>query len=53
MSPGQLLEGYRHANRRFYSPVSVARRLSRSPVGLWWTLPLNMAYSWAFYRSSQ
>ncbi len=53
MSPEQLLEGYRHANRRFYSPASIARRLARSPVGLWWTLPLNLAYSWAFYRRSK
>ena len=48
MSPDALLEGYRYANRRFYSPGSIARRLSRSPVGLWWTLPLNTAYSWAY-----
>ncbi len=48
MSPEALLKGYRYANRRFYSPGSIARRLSRSPVGLWWTLPLNMAYGWAY-----
>ncbi len=46
MSPEALLAGYRRANRRFYSSASIARRLSRSPVGLWWTLPLNLAYSW-------
>jgi radical SAM superfamily enzyme YgiQ (UPF0313 family) len=44
MSPDVLLEGYRYANRRFYSCKSIYRRLSRSPVGLWWTLPLNLAY---------
>jgi radical SAM superfamily enzyme YgiQ (UPF0313 family) len=48
MSPETLLEGYRYANRRFYSPGSIARRLSRSPVGLWWTLPLNLAYASAY-----
>ncbi|MBL8055185.1 MAG: B12-binding domain-containing radical SAM protein, partial [Anaerolineales bacterium] len=44
MSPEALLAGYRRANRRFYSPASIGRRLARSPVGLWWTLPLNLAY---------
>ncbi len=48
MSPQVLLEGYRYANRRFYSPLSIARRLARSPVGLWWTLPLNFAYACAY-----
>jgi radical SAM superfamily enzyme YgiQ (UPF0313 family) len=47
MSPEELLEGYRYANRRFYSAGSISRRLSHSPVGLWWTLPLNLAYSLA------
>ena len=50
MSPETLLEGYRYANRRFYSAPSIARRLSRSPVGLWWTLPLNMAYAFALWH---
>jgi radical SAM superfamily enzyme YgiQ (UPF0313 family) len=44
MSTEALLEGYRYANRRFYALKSITRRLSRSPVGLWWTLPLNLAY---------
>jgi radical SAM superfamily enzyme YgiQ (UPF0313 family) len=48
MSPQTLLEGYRYANRRFYSGQSIYRRLSHSPVGLWWTLPLNLAYMLAF-----
>lgn len=48
MSPDTLLEGYRDANRRFYSLKSIYRRLSRSPINLWWTLPLNLAYSLAF-----
>ena len=45
MSPEQLLAGYRHANRRFYSLGSTRRRLMRSPVQLPWTLPLNLAYA--------
>jgi len=49
MSVNDLLAGFRYANQRFYSLESVAKRLSRSPVQLWWTLPLNLAYvaSWA------
>ena len=47
MSPEILLEGYRYASRRFYSSASIYRRLTRSPVGLWWTLPLNLAYALA------
>jgi radical SAM superfamily enzyme YgiQ (UPF0313 family) len=47
MSPETLLEGYRWANRQFYSLQSTFRRLSRSPVGMWWTLPLNLAYTLA------
>jgi len=43
-----LLEGYRRANRRFYSAESIFRRLYRSPVGLWWNLPVNIAYTFAF-----
>lgn len=44
MSTEELLAGYRYANGRFYSTRSIARRLTRSPVQLWWTLPLNLAY---------
>ena len=47
MSPEALLDGYRHANARFYSWGSIYRRLSRSPVQLSWTLPLNLAYAFA------
>lgn len=50
MSPEELLAGYQHANRRFYSWGSVYRRLVRSPVGLFWTLPLNLAYALALRR---
>jgi radical SAM superfamily enzyme YgiQ (UPF0313 family) len=52
MSPETLRDGYRYANRRFYSGASVYRRLTHSPVGLWWTLPLNLAYAFAL-RSGQ
>ena len=50
MSPADLLDGFRYANQRFYSLASVAKRLWQSPVQLWWTLPLNLAYvtSWTF-----
>ena len=44
MSVAELLAGFRDANERFYSLPSIAKRLSRSPVQLWWTLPLNLAY---------
>jgi radical SAM superfamily enzyme YgiQ (UPF0313 family) len=47
MSPEELLAGYEYANQRFYSWRSVCRRLARSPVGLPWTLPLNLAYLFA------
>ena len=48
MSVDDLLAGYRYANQRFYSLTSVAKRLWRSPVQMWWILPLNLAYvvSW-------
>jgi radical SAM superfamily enzyme YgiQ (UPF0313 family) len=47
MTPEQLLAGYQYATRRFYSCRSIFRRLSRSPVELHWTLPLNCAYALA------
>lgn len=40
----ELLHGFARANRRFYSLQSIRRRLTRSPVGLYWTLPLNLIY---------
>ena len=46
MSVTELLAGFRYANERFYSLPSIAKRLSRSPVQLWWTLPLNLAYGY-------
>ncbi|HVN22722.1 MAG TPA: radical SAM protein [Syntrophorhabdales bacterium] len=47
MSPETLLAGFQYANERFYSLGSVCKRLSRSPVQLHWTLPLNLAYAFA------
>jgi radical SAM superfamily enzyme YgiQ (UPF0313 family) len=44
MSSQELLAGFQAVSRRFYSLPSILTRLSRSPVGLWWTLPLNLAY---------
>ncbi len=51
MSPETLLAGYGYANRRFYSLRSIFKRLSRSPIELSWTLPLNLAYAFALRRS--
>jgi radical SAM superfamily enzyme YgiQ (UPF0313 family) len=53
MSPEALLRGYQRANRRFYSWRSIRSRLSRSPVQLAWTVPLNLAYSFALRREEQ
>jgi radical SAM superfamily enzyme YgiQ (UPF0313 family) len=50
MSAETLLNGYRYANERFYSWQSIYRRLSRSPVQLFWTLPLNVSYALALRR---
>jgi radical SAM superfamily enzyme YgiQ (UPF0313 family) len=50
MSPDELLAGYQYATKRFYSWKSVYKRLSRSPVGLCWTVPLNLAYAFASLR---
>jgi radical SAM superfamily enzyme YgiQ (UPF0313 family) len=48
MSPETLLEGYQYSYRRFYSAKSIYRRLSRSPAQLWWAMPLNLAYAFAY-----
>lgn len=45
MTPEELLTGFQYANKRFYSVQSIRRRMSRSPVGLHWALPLNLAYA--------
>lgn len=51
MSTDELLAGFRYANARFYSLASISKRLSRSPVQLFWTLPLNLAYSFQWHKA--
>lgn len=53
MSAAELLAGFQYANERFYSMRSIARRLSKSPVQLWWALPLNLAYHYQWRRAAQ
>jgi radical SAM superfamily enzyme YgiQ (UPF0313 family) len=53
MTIAELLAGFRYANERFYSLPSTAKRLSRSPVQLWWTLPLNLAYGYQWRKSTR
>jgi radical SAM superfamily enzyme YgiQ (UPF0313 family) len=52
MSEAELLTGFRYANERFYSLVGIAKRLSRSSVQLWWTLPLNLAYGYRWQKTA-
>jgi radical SAM superfamily enzyme YgiQ (UPF0313 family) len=52
MSPAELLSGFRYANERFYSLASIARRVGRSPVQLWWVLPLNLAYRYRWHTQN-
>ncbi len=52
MSVAELLDGFRYANERFYSLASIAKRLARSPVQAWWTLPLNLAYAYRWRNHS-
>jgi radical SAM superfamily enzyme YgiQ (UPF0313 family) len=51
MSVAELLAGFRYANERFYSLSSMAKRLSRSSVQLWWTLPLNLGYGYQWRKT--
>ena len=53
MSPTELLAGFRYANERFYSLQSITKRLLRSSVQLWWTLPLNLAYGYQWRKTAQ
>jgi radical SAM superfamily enzyme YgiQ (UPF0313 family) len=53
MSAAELLAGFRYANERFYSLPSIAKRLSRSSVQLWWTLPLNLAYGYQWRKEQK
>ncbi len=50
MSTEELLEGFSAVNKRFYSLRSITKRLRRSPVGLYWTLPLNLIYHFSLRR---
>ena len=50
MSAAELLAGFTYANERFYSLVSIGKRLARSSVQLWWTLPLNLAYGYQWRK---
>jgi len=50
MSVAELLTGFRYANERFYSLPSITKRLSRSLVQCWWTLPLNLAYGYQWRK---
>ena len=46
MSAEELLNGFNHVNREFYQIRNVLRRLHHSHTGLFWTLPLNLIYSY-------
>ena len=50
MGREELLHGFNEVNRRFYSIGSIYRRLKKSPVGLYWTLPLNLIYRHLWYK---
>jgi radical SAM superfamily enzyme YgiQ (UPF0313 family) len=52
MGVTELSAGFRYANERFYSLSSIAKRLSRSAVQLWWTLPLNLAYGYQWRKAA-
>jgi radical SAM superfamily enzyme YgiQ (UPF0313 family) len=53
MSGDELLAGFQYANARFYSLTSVVKRLRQSPVQLWWTAPLNLAYSLSWAKAQR
>ncbi|HEU0293453.1 MAG TPA: radical SAM protein [Anaerolineales bacterium] len=53
MGVAELLAGFQYANERFYSLPSITRRLWQSPVQLWWTLPLNLAYRYQWQKAAQ
>ena len=53
MNVAELVAGFRYANERFYSLSSIAKRLSRSSVQLWWTLPLNLAYGYQWRKTAK
>ncbi|MDR1700335.1 MAG: DUF4070 domain-containing protein, partial [Lachnoclostridium sp.] len=44
MTPEELLEGFNYVNHEFYRISNIIRRLWRSKVNRFWTLPLNIIY---------
>ena len=49
MTPDQLQTGVEWVTKQFYSLDSIARRLlRRSRTGLWWNIPRNLGYKFAF-----
>jgi radical SAM superfamily enzyme YgiQ (UPF0313 family) len=51
MSAEELMDGFRYANKRFYSLASITKRLARSAVQGWWSFPLNLAYAYRWRQS--
>lgn len=43
--------GLQNATFNILSIECISRRLARSPVGIWWTMPLNLSYARALSRS--
>jgi len=52
MSPATLEAGTEWVARRFYSPRSILRRLSKSGAGVWWNLPRNVGYMLADFLNA-
>ncbi|MDR0530566.1 MAG: B12-binding domain-containing radical SAM protein [Oscillospiraceae bacterium] len=50
MTPEQLLAGFRHVNREFYTLGHIAARMRRSRTNTYWVLPLNLLY-WGLLRA--
>jgi radical SAM superfamily enzyme YgiQ (UPF0313 family) len=46
MTTEELLNGFNHVNKEFYKIRNVVKRLHHSHTGLFWTLPLNLIYSY-------
>lgn len=46
MTTAELLNGFNHVNKEFYKIRNVVKRLHHSRTGLFWTLPLNLIYSY-------